>query len=288
MNPLNPDTDRNSTFQTGIQFDINARGPGSINSTDELQYARITGPGLPVNGLVYIRPLPLPTEKSDTMDLFNKTGDLSVGKRCGNPNNTTFNCPNLWFARSKGIIGADASILTGNPINPVWTVPADNVNPAKFVKGERYKVELFYGSSPITITNATLPTRTFHKTLLSDLIQAERAVNLPWNTLGPQSLAALDPSGSLAGAQINSLPVDWVQNIAAQQIKGLQAVIDTKSGSFSKTHSVPKGATSAVLDDVTVPAFISTISNPPPPRRTLLLSYKMLDTSSKTSVYIYN
>lgn len=271
LNPANTNINRISTFQTGIQFNVNAKGPGSINGVDSLNFARISGPGLPVNGLVYQTSV---SSTQSSLDLSSKTGSLTTGNQCGN--GITFNCPNLWFARTKGITGTDATTLATNQTGFVWAQTADNVDPSKFVKGARYKVELFYGS------NTTTPAYTFHKTLLSDLIQATQAVNLPWNTLGPQSLAALDPNGSLAGAQ-TALPVDWVQNPAAQQIGGVQAVVNTTSGSFGPMRSVPKGATSAILDNVTVPAFTASSAN-----RTLLFSHRMLDGSNKTAVYIYN
>ncbi|MGH6640518.1 MAG: hypothetical protein ACREBY_18200 [Polaromonas sp.] len=275
MNPANANQNKTSRFQTGIQFNVNAKGPGSINAGSPLKYARISGPGLPGDGaagtgLVYVASS---QGGQATMDLFNKTGSLTTGAQCGN--GVTFDCPNLWFSRTKGITGADATTLTTNQPGIVWAQPADGIDPAKVVKGARYKVELFYGSN-------TTPSYTLHETLLSGLIQATQGVNLPWNTLGPQSLNALDPNGSVAGAQ-TALPVNWAQNIAAQQINGVAAVVDT-FGSYGPSKAVPKGAISAVLDNVTVPAF-NVVT---PPSRTLLFSYRMLDTSRKTAAYIYN
>ena len=276
-NAANSSTNKISTFQTGIQFNVNAKGPGSINGGVALKFARISGPGLPGNGVVPGTGLVYVTSNGpqNSMDLYNKTGSLS-GSQCGN--GTTFNCPNLWVARTKGITGANATTLETNQTFFVWAQTADGVDASKFVKGARYKVELFYGTS-------TTATHIYNKVLLSDLIQATQAVNLPWNTLGPQSLAALDPNGSLTGAQ-TALPVDWVQNIAAQQINSAQAVVNTTSGSFGPSRFVPRGATSAILDNQTVPAF-STISTTLP-SRTLLFGHRMLDTSSKTAVYTYN
>lgn len=273
LNPANTNTSNNhvSTFQTGIQFTVNAAGPGSVNGGAALTLARISGPGLPVNGLVYKTSV---SATQRNLDLFNKTGSLTAGNQCGN--GVTFNCPNLWVSRTADITGTGATTLATNLTGFVWAQPADGVDPTKFVKGAKYKVELFYGTS-------TTATYTFHKTLLTDLIQATQAVNLPWNTLGAQSLAALDPAGSLAGAQANTLPVDWVQNPAAQQIGGVEAVVNTTSGSFGPTRSVPKGATSVILDNVTVPAFSTTSAS-----RTLLFSHRMLDGSNKTAVYSYN
>jgi hypothetical protein len=269
-----------STFQTGIQFVINTKGPGSVDVYSQaLSLVRVTGPGLPTNGLVYTAPS-ANTPNQSIMDLWNKTGSLSVGARCGSISGTSYNCPNFWLARSAGISGASASTLTTNPVDGVapsfktWAQPSDGSDVAKFVKGATYQVELFYGSS-------STATYTFNKTLLTDMVPATQAVNLPWNTLGTNSLAALDPSNvNLAGQQANLLNVDWVKNPAAQQIGGVQ-VIDT-SGSYGTMFSVSKGATSVVLTNAVVPAFSTTTT------RSLLLSYRMLDGSNKTAVYTYN
>lgn len=278
-NPTNTSTF--STFQTGVSFNINAQGPGSVVGGQTMSMARITGPGLPTNGLVYIAPSTAAVGQS-SMDLWNKTGSLTVGLRCGNPNGTTYNCPNLWLARSADITGAGASTLASNPsdtsIAPafkVWTQLNDGSNATLFVKGAKYQFELFYGTS-------TTAAYTFKKTLLSDLVQATQAVNLPWNTLGTNSVAALDPTNSLASQQTNTLLMDWVQNPAAQQIGDIEAVINSSSGSYSPGLAVNKGATSAILTNATVPAFTSSTN------RTLLFGYKMLDGSKKTAVYTYN
>jgi hypothetical protein len=206
------------------------------------------------------------------MDLFNKTGSLTTGSQCGN--GTTFNCPNFWFSRTAGIAGTAATTLAANPAGLIWAQTADNIDTTQFVKGTKYKIELFYGAS-------TTPLHTFSKTLLSDLVPATQAVNLPWNTLGPQSLAALDPNGALTAAQ-SALPVDWVQNVSAQQIGNVQTVVNSTTGSFGPSKFVPRGATSVVVDNQTVPAF------GPTQLRTLLLGYRMLDSSGKTAVYTFN
>ena len=266
-----------STFQTGMAFFVNTTGPGSSNEDGALKFARISGPGLPGNGdkgtgLVYVAS----TGQHGYMDLYNKTGKLNEGSQCGNGQN--FNCPNLWFSRTKGIAGVDASILANNPpslgLGFVWAQAADAIDPAKVIKGARYKVELFYG-------NSNTPAHTFHKTLLSDLIQATQAVKLPWNTIGTQTVSALDPIGTLTGEQA-TLPVNWVQNPEAQQINGVNVIINTTFGSYGSLKNVPKGATSVIVNNV--PLFSTTN----PVGRTLLFSYRMLDTSYKSAVYTYN
>ena len=147
------------------------------------------------------------------------------------------------------------------------------------VKGARYQIELFYGA------NTTTPGNSVTKVLLSDLVPVTRGANLPWNTLGPKSLAAFDPSGSLAGVQTSSLEMDWVQNTAAQQIATVQPVINATNGSFGSAKTVRRGATSVVLNnpDHIIPAFATDSAS-----RTILFGYRMTDGSNKTAVYMYN
>lgn len=271
MNSAN--TSKTSGFMTGIQISVNGKGPGTSDLSGALAMARISGPGLPGNGaagtgLVF----KVSTQSSQlSLDMFNKTGSLTTGSQCGN--GVTFNCPNFWFARTQGLTGSDATALSSNPVSSIWAQPGDAVDMSKVVKGARYKVELFYGVS-------TSPRHTFYKVLLNDLVPATSAVNLPWNTPGTKTLAALDPAGALTGAQ-PALQVDWVQNISAQQIGGVQAVIDS-AGSYGPTKSVPKGATSVVLDNVTVPAFNSSTT------RSIFMSYRTTDSTGKSAVYTYN
>ncbi|MGO4157543.1 hypothetical protein [Cupriavidus sp. YAF13] len=276
MNPgFNKSNNNYSHFQSGIQFLINAKGPGSVVNNAPLSYARVTGPGLPSNGIVYIAPVP--AEVGQTyMDVSNKTGTVPVTAQCGNefsPPSPSYNCPNFWFSRTAGLSGSAASTLAGNPVSLVWAQAADNADASKVVKGAKYRIELFHGTN-------TTPTYSYNKTLLSDLVPATQGVNLPWNTLGSKSLAALDPSNaSLAGAQ-TSLTADWVQNVSAQQIGSVAATVDN-NGTWSTSTPAPRGATSIVVN-AAVPAFTATTN------RGLLFGYRMLDNSNKSAVFTYN
>ncbi|MBK6005052.1 hypothetical protein JJB11_03010 [Ramlibacter ginsenosidimutans] len=273
MNPAN--TTKFSNFVTGFLLNVNNKGPGSIDSTQgAMSMARISGPGLPGNGAAGTGLVFAVSTNPDlpALDLFNKTGSLTTGTLCGN--GSTSNCPLVWIGRTKGLTGTDATTLATNPNAMLWAQPADGFDVSKFVKGAQYKLELFYGTS-------TSPKYTMTKTLLTDFVAPTSLVNLPWNTLGPKSLAALDPNGSLAGAQ-TSLPLDWVQNPSAQQVTNVAAVFDA-FGSYGPSQPVDPGATSTVLN-ATVPAF--TLTNPP--SRTLKFNYRMTDGSIKSTVYQYN
>jgi hypothetical protein len=263
-----------STFMSGMQFLINPIGPGSVRNGQPLKLARVTGPGLPAAGVTYIVS---PNASQTWMDLWNKTGSLTVGSECGNAGATT-NCPNLWVEQTAGLTGTAATTLTANPSNNgnnrlTWVQPTDGFDPSLFVRAAVYHFELFYG------TNTGTADVTVNKTLLTDMVRATQGASLPWNTPGARLLAALDPNGTLAGQQAG-LTLDWTLNVSAQQIGSAQAMVSP--GTFGPQKGVPRGATSAVLDNQTVPAFTSTSS------RAFLLGYRMLDGSSKSTVYRFN
>ncbi|CAJ0854146.1 hypothetical protein R77567_00884 [Ralstonia sp. LMG 32965] len=285
VNPNFAGTSANSNnyshFQTGIQFWINAKGPGSVNNNGNLNFVRVTGPGLPTNGLVYIAPTGDSNEPTQVyMDVSNKSGTVPATTRCSNGGTATYNCPNFWFARTVGLTGSAATTLAAprsDFSNPVWAQASDSLDPNPVVKNARYQFELFYGSQ-------TTPDRVYHKTLLTDLVQATQAVNLPWNTAGNQTLAALNPSNAATNGVLSSLALDWAQNPSAQQIGGAAVTVDTK-GTYSATTNVARGATSAVINlpnPQQVPALTTSGT------RSVLFNYRMLDNSLKSMVYTYN
>lgn len=267
-------TSNTSTFQSGLQFLVNPIGPGSVRGGQPLTKARVTGPGLPAGGVVYVVS---PNATQTSMDLWNKTGSLTTGSECGNGGTTT-NCPNIWIEQTAGLTGTAAATLAANPSNNAgnrmtWVQPTDGFDASLFVRPAQYHFELFYG------TNVGTADVTLNKSLLSDLTRATQGASLPWNTPGTQLLAALDPAGSLAGQQ-SALAVDWTLNVSSQQIGNAQAQVS--QGTFGPQKSVPRGATSVVLDNQVVPAFTASTT------RAILLGYRMLDGSSKSAVYRYN
>lgn len=276
MNPAN--TFKFSTYQNGVIISIGAKGPGSVRGAGTLVAARVSGPGLPGDGAPGTGVvLKVSSQASQgNMDLFNKTGDLAVGAQCGN--GVVFNCPNLWFERTQGLTGTAAGTLAANPDGGtnalIWKHAGDGMDPAKFVKGAKYRFELFYGSET---TASVVITRS----LLSDVVPAVLGVNLPWNKAGTQTLAALDPAGSLAGEQ-SALTVDWVQDLRAQQVGQVRPVVNATTGSYGSPKAPAPGETSVVLDNNVVPAFTATTT------RTFLLSYRMHDGSNKTHAFTYN
>ncbi len=106
LNAQSADPGRMSTFQSGMQFMINPKGPGSVRGGQPMTFARVKGPGLPGNGLMY-------KVSGDTtlesMDLYGKNGELPAGITACGPTGPAFtNCPNIWFARTAGTSGSAA------------------------------------------------------------------------------------------------------------------------------------------------------------------------------------
>lgn len=271
-----------SHFQTGIQFQINANGPGSANGHGNLSFARVTGPGLPTGGIVYIAPDSTNEPTQSYMDVSNKAGTVPSTARCVAPSapSPSYNCPNFWLGRTAGLTGSAATTLASPPSsanNPVWSQSGDGSDATQFKKGQKYQVELFYGSQ-------TTPDTTYNKTLLTDLVQATQVVNLPWNTPGSKTLAELDPTNSSSNGAQPSVTLDWVQNPSAQQVGSAAITVDTH-GSYSAPTFVPRGATSVLINlpsGQSVPALTTNGT------RSINFSYRMLDNSAKSTVYTYN
>lgn len=309
VNAGNTVSTKQSGYQSGIQFAINAQGPNSIDANgNKLGYAVVTGPGLPTNGIVYIAPSSTLTPGQMVMDISNTGGYLTSitsalsssastdSLRCGNatpspstnPTNLTGNCPNFWFYKTSGISGsaATATILTPTPklnsnyggpsgTNTNWAQPGDGSSAAQVTKGSLYTVTLYY----VTSGGAVSSTLTDTKTALSDEVQATQAVNLPWNSAGNQTQSLLTNS-SLAAAQ-TSATLDWVLNPAAELYKSTAVTIDTV-GTYSNSVAIPSGTASVTLPNVTMPAVTGNQV------RAILFNYQMLDNSSKSDVFTYN
>jgi hypothetical protein len=276
---LNPAVTGVSRFQNGLQFIINAKGPGSITADGTMSHARVTGPGLPAAGLVYVAPVP--AEVGQTyMDVSNQAGNVSSPYQCGNNASTvnpTYNCPNFNLARTVGITATTGADTLGTPYGgPMWLQPTTTVTPGSPTKGQRYQVELFYGTK-------TTPTYVVQKTLLTDLTPVTQAINLQWDTLGTQSLALLDPNNATFNGVLATAPIDWVQNPAAELIRGASITLDTKGSTFGTTQPSLLGSTSLIYNaNPSVSAFSTTTS------RYLLLAYRTLDNTNKTSLFGYN
>lgn len=274
-----PNSASPSRFQSGIQFVINIAGPNSATLTA----AQVTGAGLPTNGLWYFK------NASSTQDYM----DLSTYRGANTPNTSAYtaacsptnNCPNFWFGKTQGLTGTAATTYAANPGSLVWAQGASegSFNGATGVqpkKGATYIVKLYAGTSL---------TFTVKKTLLSDVIAPTVGSQLPWNTLGSLSLAALDPNNGTLNGPLGSLSLDWVQNPAAQQIGGA-SVTTTNAGGYSNSANVAKGLSSVTVTPPSPYQFtgITGAASSINGYRSLLFGHRMLDGSNKGAVFTYN
>lgn len=282
MNTVSPpSTAALSQFRSGIQFIISTNGPKSNNYSS----AQVTGPGLPTSGLWYFKN---PNSSQPLMDLSSYRGaspstlspQYAVGGGC------TSNCPAFWFGKTTGITASTNSYVT-NPSSTYWSKGSGSGGDGSFngvsgirpKKGDIYTIKLYSGTTIYL---------TYTKVLLSDVVDPVLGSQLPWNTLGPKSNAALDPSNTSLNGPQSTLVLDWIQNVAAQQIK-IASASTTDNGAYSVLTDVGKGLTSVTIS--ATPNLFTGLSGTPSASngfRGLYFNYRMQDGSIKSSVYLYN
>jgi hypothetical protein len=231
-----------SRFKTGLNFAANAFGPNSSN----FDAVRIKGNGLPDSGIWY-HLISQQSGYGQANERNTSASDLSVP--------TTFTdcgfCVNFWMAKTMSLsnvtrISNDPTASneaqgTGLPSYATGRTgfAAENsyngVTGTRPAKGDLYTFELFKLGTPyITVT----------KRLTNEVIDAANGVNLPWNDLGLQSIAGLDPANATLNGQQTSMMLDWVQNPAAEQIS--KVWVSMLNGDDDSTTAPAKGATSFV------------------------------------------
>jgi hypothetical protein len=198
-------------------------------------------------------------------------------------------CVTYRMARTKAVTGLNASVLDTNPTSggPSSTDGSyDGTNGVKPTKGTVYTFEIY--------NNATL-VATEHRTLQSDLVPAEQAVNLAWNDPGPSTLAALDITNTALNGIQNSMLVDWIQKPGAELIQYVW-VSETNGAGDNATSFVP-GVTSVLATPLATAAGSTQFTGmtgtpsynaaPYGGYREIGFSYQMSDGSSKSAQYVY-
>ncbi len=262
-----------SQFRSGMNIYINANGPNSLL----YDAALVTGPGLPDSGLWWARQ---GSANSFVLQDQRTTAPLAFTDSCGY-------CYNFWFTRTLGITGTNASTRRPNPTSSNFAQGSieNSYNgfsgtPPK--KGDLYTFKLY-----LTINGVPTLYRTIQKTLFVDLIDPVNGIKLQWSTAGTQTLTALDP-GSVA---TTSLPVDWVQNPGAEQIKTVS--ISMIDGNDDNAAPVLKGASSVVatapggLTFTGISGSLVTTGSNQNGYRDIYMGYRMLDGTGKQMVYSY-
>ncbi|MBK4735874.1 Ig-like domain-containing protein [Noviherbaspirillum pedocola] len=266
-NPNN--TDNFSSFQSGVQFAINAGGPGSVNANgDMLNMARVKGPGLPAAGIVLSRNVYGP----GNMDLFNITGSTTSGAACGG---YATNCSEMWLARTMGLTGAAATTAaTTSPGAFGWIPQGSGFDVSQFTDGQHYQVELFYGS------NTGAADATVSVLMIEGVPAATDAADLGWVDMGSNTSAALTTGGEYSGSP-SSIPVDWNYGMSADIVTGAAVSLDIY-GSLAGGVAVPLGAQSVTVPTPDLPALSDSNT------RAIRLDYRTPSTLRKSSVFSYN
>lgn len=286
-------------YRSGMSIFTNSNGPNS----GLYDSALLTGPGLPDSGLWWFRKNGANSFVLADQRTLNPLPYGSLTDSC------SF-CYNFWMARTKGLTGVDAATRFDNPIKINFAqgsgiprigynnsnsglIPTNNYPPensyngptgTRPVKGSLYTFSLY-----LTTNGVPALYKTITKSLLVDLVDPIYGTNLKWNTPGAKTMAALDPSSPTT----TTIPVDWVQNSAAEQINSVTiSLIDLNDANIAP---VTWGATSVVA---LAPNgnFFTGISGPVELRkgftangyREIYLAHRMLDGTSKQSVFSYS
>ena len=274
-----------SRYQSGLEININgttasnASSFGDLPAPDNASFdtVKVTGPGLPTGGLQYVR------KSNNYWFAIDGVGSCD-------------SCSTFWLARTKGLSGTDATTYRPSPTtNANWAQKAtgayvynsttNQMEGTRPTKGAVYTFVLYNSSTPsVTITES--------RTLLVDLVDPIQGVNLPWNTAGASISAALDPSNSALAGPVTSIPLDWVQNPAAELVR--QTWISQSNGGYDNKTSFKLGATSVVsttdtgnpFTDLTLSASAQD-TIPTGGFREIGLNYKMLNGSKKVDNFQY-
>jgi hypothetical protein len=268
--------------------------PGNPNAAAQLQYMRITGPGLPMAGLVYgdvSGTLP-----QNWMGILNATGSIpsfTTAQLAGINGGTAGNIFRL--QRSQGITGTAAFTLRPNPsvgaVNPFsvdWAHPSMygqassatwQLNLADVPAWSLYTFEAFCGLPAVACGTST-------GRILTPVMPATFAATQQWHSLTSTS-KALVSDGAVA---TNNVDIAWTVNTLAERVGSVNAYSFGPSGSInSLSTNVPKGIFSINLlaspSGSQFPA-IGVTSNTT--GRTMQLRYNMLDGSYKDQLTQFN
>jgi hypothetical protein len=280
-----------SRFQNGMDIYINGANVGNASAPNSSLYdsVRVTGDGLPTAGLWYVRSavsgqFAITTMRSTTPPT---TATLSQAMVCAD-------CSSFWISRTKDVAGANASVLDTNPTSAPykfqWGSATDGsyngVTGVRPTKGKVYVFDIYNNGTKVV---------TEKRTLLTDLVAADQAINMQWNDIGPQSTSAMDVKNTLLNGVQSTLAVDWIQNPSAEQIKYVW--VSQTNGGYDNGTKILAGATSVIATpytgDSTTTQFTGMTGTPSYNAtpfggyREIGFNYRMLDGSAKNAVYSY-
>lgn len=275
------------SFWNGMAIYIN--GNSSAPHSSAYDSAQVTGPGLPTEGLWYVRSaasgqFAITTVRSPTPQ---PTATLASSMICPA-------CSSFWMSKTMGLSLPAAATLDTNPTTPPykfqWGSASDgSYNGASGTRPSKGAVYVFkiYNNGTLVATEKRI--------ILTDLVAATQEVNVPWNSIGSKTTAALDVTNTALNGTQTSLPIDWTQSPSAEQIKYIW--ISQTDGGYDNGTTIQPGATSVIATPYTGNASPTTFTSIVAPYsdsqapyggyREIGFTYRMLDGSSKNAVYSY-
>jgi hypothetical protein len=270
-----------SRFQNGMNIFINDRSDAPHSGTYDS--ALVTGPGLPTTGLWYVRSAANGQFVISTVRAAAPQPTSGLTLVCAS-------CSSFWMSRTAGISGTAAATLATNFTALNWAGASDGsyngVNGTRPTKGSVYFFNLYNNGTLVAAEK---------RTLLSDLVAATQEVNMQWNDIGRKTTSALDPSNTTLNGEQTSMPIDWIQNPAAERINYLW--ISQTDGGYDNSTPILPGATSLTAVPFSSSGGSTTFTSLTNPRsynvypfsgyREIGFTYRMLDGSTKQAVYSY-
>lgn len=283
-----------SNFRNGLSIYIDARS--TAPNASAFDTVRVTGPGLPDDGLWYYRATNSSQFTLSTLRSAEPEPDISYLEP------VCTGCSSFWMSRTQGVSGSDATTYRPNPRYQASNSDLDNNN--SFQWASYYGIDGSYngdagsGTRPtkgavytFNLYNGTNLYKTETRTLLSDLVDATQGVNMQWHGIGAATRAALDPTNAnLNGAQ-TSLLVDWTVNPVAEQVRNLW--VSQTDGGYDNTTAFAPGSSSVNATPLAGTTFTQLSGPfmvdgaPYSGYREVGLAYRILDGSNKQAVYTY-
>jgi len=272
-----------SRYETGIEIFVTLNGPGSRNAAgDELRAVRVTGAGLPENGLVLARPAPGIATEQTWFNIANKDGNVNVSSA-----GDTSNIFRVQRARLDGSALNMPNQTNSNRTQfPQFAHPLDYANgqlPAlsALVAFNVYTFELFYGAE-------TTPSRTFTTINLTPVLSAAIGPSLQWNSFTPAALAYLDPAAPQAAAAA-SFDLSWNRTALSTAVRSV-GVYTRNAGTTVNKGVTPLPNRSATAVTVTAPTGFQfqALTADGTSARTLQLRLQTVDGSYRDQHVNYN
>jgi hypothetical protein len=284
-----------SRFEVGLEIFIQRPNNGGEvnrpnNPNNAIRYVRISGPGLPINGLVMGDVAPsLP---QDWMGILNATGaipnTLTATQQFASATSNIFR-----IQRTQGVTGTAAFTIRPNPnvgsatvsfiewAHPAMYGEAPNANwqfdLSRVPAWSLYTFEAFCGTD-------VAPCHTFSSRITTPLVPAPYAATQQWH-----SYAAVSRGFVSDGAPVtSSATIAWTPNLLAERIGSVNAYSFSPSGAVnSESTLVPRGSFSRTVTSVGG-QFPSISVNDNTSGRTLQIRHTMLDGSYKDHLIQFN